>query len=44
MKNAHFAALQKGSVGADFWEVDLDSNFSIFGVNGLDLFTELPFL
>ena len=31
-----------------FWEVDLDSNFSVFAVrrllNGPDLFTELPFL
>ena len=28
-----------GGLGADFWEVDLDSNFSIFGVRR---FTEWP--
>ena len=31
--------LQLQVVGADFWEVDLDSNFSVFGVQR---FTEWP--
>ena len=33
------ATTEKVVLGADFWEVDLDSNFSIFGVRR---FTEWP--